>query len=131
MEEKNYIALRRKLEFILNKWIQGTFNELNVMREAENLIEEYIGNNDWPEFSEDDPRSIAEEAMSMLESLDSNRIIRADIPCFKEFLNTPRGKEKEAWRKWQEYWDTADYSMRGKVWDQRVKEINKELESEK
>jgi len=39
-------------------------------------------------------------------------IFAEDVPFIKEFLNTPRGQEKEAWARWRAYWDKSDFEKR-------------------
>ena len=50
------------------------------------------------------PQSLYWEVLDVLTSAYMNNVEIKDIPMLKEFLNTPRGKELEAWEKWDAYW---------------------------
>lgn len=40
--------------------------------------------------------------------------IPEDIPAILEFLDTPKGREAQAWEKWKKYWANPD--MRARQW---------------
>ena len=55
-------------------------------------------------YPKDNPQSIYWEVFNLLDSAYMNKVEIKDIPMLKEFLNTPPGKELEAWKKWDAYW---------------------------
>jgi hypothetical protein len=55
-------------------------------------------------YPKNNPQSIYWEVFDLLDSAYMNNVEIKDIPMLKEFLNTPPGKELEAWKKWDAYW---------------------------
>ncbi len=69
------------------------------------------------EYSKSDKNSIIFEILTLLDNGDWQKIERLttdDIPAILEFLDTPPGKELEAWDKWEKYWANLDYPERRK-----------------
>jgi hypothetical protein len=99
---------RKLLLDLVTQWEAGSLNEVDVHEKAEELWEQ----DDWPEYAEEDPRSIAIEVLSQLEILNHQLIIKDDIPAIIAFLKTPEGKERSGWSAWKQYWDSIDLTAR-------------------
>lgn len=73
---------------------------------------------DWYDlYPKSDVRSIGFAVLNFLESVWSKpaeSLTTDDIPTILEFLDTPAGKELEAWDKWENYWANLDYPARRK-----------------
>ena len=58
----------------------------------------------FPKFEEDHPFSIPIEVVYYMEGFEVNfTMLPQDVPHFIEFLDTPKGKEKEGWAKIRKY----------------------------
>ena len=101
--------LSHSLRQLLRRWGRGEVDERAVHRCAERLWEELGGGAEYPR---QDPRSIPVEVLSHLEILDQQLVLPEDIPEILAFLDAPRGKELQAWSRWELYWDTRDYDER-------------------
>ena len=100
---------RKELRDLVKRWVQGELDERDVHETAEALCETW---EDWPDYEEDDPRSIAIEVLSQLELLNQQLVTTEDVPMILQFLNTPPGKEQAAWLSWKAYWDELDFEVR-------------------
>ncbi len=100
--------IKAQLLEILDKWSKGVVNEREVHELAESLYDKY----GWHDYPESDPRSIVFAVLSYLEVLNYELVCEEDIPEIMAFLNTPPGKEIEAWERWKTYWDSIDYEKR-------------------
>jgi hypothetical protein len=73
---------------------------------------------DWEDkYPKSDYRSIGFEVLSLLSralGAKPEKLTTDDIPAILEFLDTPSGKELEAWDKWEKYWASLDYPARRK-----------------
>jgi hypothetical protein len=73
---------------------------------------------DWNDkYPKADQRSIGLEVLDKLSwawTYDVEELTTDDIPAILEFLDTPPGKELEAWDKWEKYWASLDYPARRK-----------------
>ena len=98
------------LRSLLLRWKSGELDERAVHEEADTLWAE----KEWPEYPDDDSRSVTLEVLSQLSSLNAQWIITDDIAAILSFLDTPPGQEKQGWERWQEYWDTLDWVKRRK-----------------
>ena len=56
------------------------------------------------DFSKDSPHSITWEVVNTIQLASANALNLSDIPFMMEFLNTPPGKELDAWADWEKYW---------------------------
>jgi hypothetical protein len=68
-------------------------------------------------YPKTDSRSIAFETLNKLwraSMIEPEELVVDDIPAILEFLDTPPGKELEAWDKWEKYWASLDYPARRK-----------------
>ncbi len=99
---------RETIKDLLEQWELGKIDEKHVHSQAETLW----GQEDWPNYSKEDPKSIAIEVLSQLDILNVQLIMKEDIPILIEFLNTEPGKELEAWKKWEKYWNNIDFEKR-------------------
>lgn len=100
---------RDTLRELLTRWLKGDLDERDVHEEAERL---WSQSEEWPEYSEEDPRSIPLEVLSQLEILNHQLITKEDVPAMLRFLDTPPSRELDAWRRWREYWDEVDFDKR-------------------
>jgi len=71
---------------------------------------------DWTAYPKSDKWSIIFEILRLLDGnwRKIERLTTNDIPTILEFLDTPPGKELEAWDKWEKYWANLDYPERRK-----------------
>ena len=99
---------RRQLLDLVDNWAEGNLSEIQVHE----IAEEIWGKEDWPNYPEDDPRSIALGVVSYLEVLNYQLVTEEDIPIIVDFLNTPKGKEKNGWVNWRRYWERLDLETR-------------------
>lgn len=95
----------------LLEWQQGTMTASGVHAAAEALWE---AGDEWPEYSRNDPRSIWLEALSQLDMMNQQLITVEDVPALLAFLDTPSGKEEQAWIAWERYWASVDFRTREK-----------------
>jgi hypothetical protein len=109
-DQRGEAVSREQLRELLDQWRRGSINERTVHERAEGLLARYGPNPAAP--SKDDPRSIAFEVVSELETLNHQLITPVDVPAFMEFLGTPSGAESAAWERWMRYWDGVDYRRR-------------------
>lgn len=109
MKPGNTEADRDFLRGLLGRWRAGEVDERFVHEEAERL---WDANDQWPQYEESDPRSIALEVLSQLEVLNHQLITPEDIPAILDFLETPPGEEEAAWEKWRAHWKSVDYQER-------------------
>ena len=60
-------------------------------------------------YPKSDKQSIIFEIVDLLDGdwWKFERLTTEDIPAILEFLDTPPGKELEAWDKWEKYWDNG------------------------
>jgi len=108
--DANLLELKELLRSLLLRWKSGELDERAVHGEADTLWAE----KEWPEYPDDDSRSVTLEVLSQLSSLNAQWIITDDIAAILLFLDTPPGQEKQGWERWQEYWDTLDWVKRRK-----------------
>ncbi|MFQ5528644.1 MAG: hypothetical protein ACE5GX_20615 [Thermoanaerobaculia bacterium] len=94
---------------LLQRWQGGDVDKRLVHEEAEAV---WDGFKEWPNYPQEDPRSIPLEILSNLEALNHQLITPEDIPAILEFLDTPRGSELDGWKRWQRYWDELDMDER-------------------
>jgi hypothetical protein len=102
---------REELRNLLNSWQRGAVTERIVHEQGEELLARYV-EGDLPDYPEQDPRSVAFEAVFQLENLPVQLVTPDDVPAFLEFLAAPAGAEEAAWTKWKSYWDRMDYARR-------------------
>jgi hypothetical protein len=71
---------------------------------------------DWGDrYPKSDHRSIGFEVLNKLTCVyKAGDLVLEDIPVILEFLDTPPGKELEAWDTWEKYWAGLDYPARRK-----------------
>ncbi len=100
--------IREQLLALLEHWRSGEYG----VREVHERAEVIYGKAGWREYPETDSRSIVFEVLSMLEMLNQQLVCLEDIPEMLTFLATPRGKERDAWRRWKKYWDSIDFEKR-------------------
>jgi hypothetical protein len=96
---------------LLDKWETGSLGEEQLHLEAESL---WDAGGEWPILPKRDPRSIAVEVLSNLDSMNVGFIGREDIPAMRTFLRTPAGGETDAWNAWESYWAKIDFGQRQK-----------------
>lgn len=107
------IDLRNKIYDLIEQWENEIFDELQVLVEAEGLLEENSYLYDYVE-KEDHPNYILYQVLDFLEKLHWYLVTKEDIPVILKYLCTPQGKEKEASADWFKYWDNIDYKKRKK-----------------
>jgi hypothetical protein len=100
---------RHELQTLLRLWEEGKHSERDVHEEAERLWE--MGR-PWPEYPEEDDRSIAVEVLSQLDILNHQLITREDIPAMLTFLSTPPDHARQGWSLWRDYWTNIDFARR-------------------
>ena len=86
----------------------GLFYELLDQWEKKFREENIALNSNIHTYPHSDPRSIDWEAFEVLQNAVPNELRREELPVLREFLNTPPGKEEEAWKKWEAYWDERE-----------------------
>ena len=96
---------------MLEGWEHGRLTALDVLNAAEDLVDEAAHR----EYAETNPDSIPWELLRQLGELHIRWIIEEDIPVMLQFLETPRGKEREGWMAWRSYWDRLDFARRGEL----------------
>ena len=87
----------------------------DAIRESANLANDECL--DWTAYPKSDKWSIIFAILNLLDDGEwrmPERLTTEDIPAILEFLDTPPGKELEAWDKWEKYWDNLDYPARRK-----------------
>ena len=99
---------RKVLKDLVTQWAKGGLTEVDVHEKAEEWWEQ----RDWPHYIEEDPRSIAVEVLSHLDTLNCQLITKDDIPAIISFLDTPEGLEKDGWKAWKQYWENVDFETR-------------------
>src|SRR5262245_2608282 len=103
-------SIDRQILFdLMKRWRSREYDEKALHEAAESIWE---GGGEWPQYSKDDPRSIAIEVLSNLDVLNQQLIGKEDIPAIEMFLSTAEGKELEGWQNWEEYWSEVDYAER-------------------
>lgn len=100
---------RNEILLLLEQWREGTVDEREVHEQAEALMERL---EDTPNYSKDDPRSVAVEVLIHLDALNHQLITPKDIPAMLAFLRTPLGSESHGWKSWRSYWDDLDLEGR-------------------
>ncbi len=103
---------RNLLLDLLRKWETGVLDEQQLHVEAESL---WDASDQWPAFPKHDPRSIAIEVLSNLDTMNVGFIGREDIPAIRTFLETPIGREIAAWKTWESYWAKINFTEREKA----------------
>jgi len=99
---------RKRLRHWLLQWQAGEMSERDVHKQAEALWD----STDWPQYPDSDYRSVAVEVLSQLDTLNHQLITISDISTILGFLDTPRGRELDGWRRWRQYWKDIDYDAR-------------------
>jgi hypothetical protein len=99
---------REQLRTLLVDWRDGRRTARQLHEDAEALMES-IG---WKDLPQSNPQSIQYEVLSQLDALNVQLITIDDVEAFLEFLETPEGKEEEAWAHWDAYWSSLDFSAR-------------------
>jgi hypothetical protein len=97
---------------LLDRWESGVLDEPRLHMEAESL---WDAGDQWPTYPNEDPRSIAIDVLSNLETMNVGFIGRQDIPAIRAFLETPEGQELSGWKTWESYWATVDFTEREKA----------------
>ena len=105
------LELCAALRSLMCRWAAGEIDAAKVHGVVEYLWDSFA---EVPEFSLGDERSIAIEVLSQLEILDQQLVTPEDIPEILKFLSTPQGDEREAWSRWERYWDGLDYRERSR-----------------
>ncbi len=100
---------REILKKLLKRWQSDKIDAEEIFLEAEKMWTEYENQQDFPKK---DYRSIGDEVLSTLDSLNVQLITKDDIPIMLNFLDTLKGKESEAWAVWEKYWDSVDLELR-------------------
>ena len=93
---------------ILQQWQTGRLDEHDVCELAEKLWD----SSEWPNYPEQDARSIPIEVLAHLSVLYYQLITKEDIPAMVEFLRVSPGEEAKAWARWREYWSQVDFEAR-------------------
>ncbi|NUM73150.1 hypothetical protein HUU40_02200 [candidate division KSB1 bacterium] len=93
---------------LLSDWQAGKIDEKGVHEKAEQLLEQL----NWPEYTQEDHRSIVVEILMQLEILNHQLITRDDIPAMMAFLQTSSGQQLQGWKDWRAYWDSLDIKKR-------------------
>lgn len=106
---------RLALVELVESWRDGQYDEFQVHARAEELWDQ---GGEWPSLPEDHPDSIPVEVLTALDSMNVQLITREDIETILEFLKSPPGSERFAWKRWKDYWDSLDFSERA----ERLKE---------
>jgi hypothetical protein len=136
-----YIDIEQIKKIIINKWQsgqlyrfyyeQGKRNEnlyqsilASIALYADDISDEImeklnLADDEYlyvPGYPKSDKVSIIFEVLRLLDDDWStiDRLTTDDIPTILEFLDTPLGKELEAWEKWEKYWASLDYPTRRK-----------------
>lgn len=107
-----YSPDRDVLRSLLKRWQDGALDAFGVKMQAEAIWERDPIYGHYEEYSRDDPRSIYYAVLFNLEALSQQLILPDDIPVILSFLDTPLGKEREAWQMWDTYWNNIDYEKR-------------------
>lgn len=100
---------RDQLRQLLLRWQKGELRAIDVLEEAETLVETF---GPLPQYPQGDPRSIAIEVLDDLDCLIGQRIMAEDIPALLTFLNTPPGEEARGWQELHRYWESIDFDQR-------------------
>ncbi len=99
---------RKTLLNLILQWESGRLTEIEVHQKAEELWKQ----ENWPDYADDNPRSIAIEVLLQLETLNHQLITKDDLPAIVGFLNTPKGAETSGWSTWRNYWESLDLESR-------------------
>jgi hypothetical protein len=105
--KKEVAELKVRLLSILNEWEVGEIDEYQLHHTAEDLFNRY----DWKVFDKSEPESVIMEALSHVEIMNHQLVIKQDIPIIINFIEgceTPG----DSWCKWSNYWDNIDYDAR-------------------
>ena len=100
---------RTQLLSLLHQWKVGLINEAQLQETAEAML---ANRNNTTEASREDDESVAMEVLLYLDVLPALLVTKDDIDAIEDFLNTPRGRAPEGWRKWSTYWDSIDEAKR-------------------
>jgi hypothetical protein len=101
---------REEIIEVLTKWDGGELTTEEVWKWANQRY--WPGDTEYDDWESDG--SAANEVLCLLDNLDMNLILPADVPIHLEFLRTPPGKFEEGFAKWQTAIEGIDWKKRGK-----------------
>ncbi len=93
---------------ILQQWQTGRLDEHDVYELAEKMWD----SSEWPNYPEQDARSISIEVLAQLSVLYYQLVTKEDIPAMLEFLRVSPGEEVKGWARWRAYWSQVDFAAR-------------------
>lgn len=104
---ENYVT-RGEITLMLKKWQRAELDTQQLWDWASHRF--LSGDVDYDDSEES--LSVAQEMLSMLDSLDMNFVLVEDVPIHLDFLATPIGAFDEGYRQWRRALDAIDYSSR-------------------
>jgi hypothetical protein len=104
------IIKRKDIEQILLNWSGNILSTNEVLDWADNRYP--FENVDYEDWEGDPPKSVSNEILAHLDSLEMNLVTKDDIPAMIRFLETPIGDFERGFKKWCDYNSSIDIRKR-------------------
>ncbi len=98
----------------LLEWQEGKLTAEDLNNWAVRFyLHDDVDYSDWE--GDEEERSVTNEVLAQLDSIDMNLMIPDDVPAYLEFLDTPLGKFEDGYAKLESYLNSIDYKERARL----------------